>query len=630
MKLLTCAVTVLLLLSDIPLAANDADAGYHFALGKILAEEGAYQEALGNFSQAVALDPGEVFIHLEFSRTLFRLRRLQLAAEQVEIARRLEPKHPEVLRLLSEILMAQSGSDAKALELARGALEELREVETRPGPNNLVLGQIYLDEGEAARAAEIVGEYLAYRPSDKRAQSLRIEALLRSGQNAAAEAGLMRLLQLEPHSTRIRLTLADLLSKRGDRQGAIEALQEPDAHGRPNVEVSRRLALEYYRDNQLDRASELVEEVLERSSNHFGSLYLKSLILIRKGDRLSAIRILVQLQEKNPNSIEVAVLLSRSLEDENRQREAAECLARLSRQLRHEGRARHGQEIDMQLALLHSRSGEWGKTREVTANLLAERTAGEQPEIVHLHAEALARTGESQQALTFLGDLPSDFPTADRVQAQKAQILFNLGKVRAAGRQLRPLIGSTEPDGWMLAAEVYQRNEQYKRSIPLLERALEKVPDSLQLWFWLGAARERTGRKTEAVGAFRRVLAIDSEFAPALNYLGYMWVEKGENLEEAQRLVQQAVAIDPENGAYIDSLGWAYFQLQEYGEARQHLERAVELMPNDAVVLEHLGDVYEALGREKDARRVYERAVELTSKPASALRLKIRALPDGI
>ena len=630
MKILAGTLTILLLIAGVSFASGDADAGFHFTLGKLLAEEGAYQEALGNFSQAVALDPGEVFIHLDFARTLFRLGRLELAAEQTEVARQLAPKHPEVLRLLSDIFLAQSETDPKALQLAKVALEELQEVEPRPGPNYLALGRIYLSEGEAARAAEVVGKYLAYQPSDTRAQSLRIEALLRSGQNAEAEAALNALLRVEPGSTRIRLTLADLLSQKGDRKGAIEAIQGIDNTDRPNAEVSRRLALEYYRDNQLDKAIELVEEALKGSSDHFSSLYLKSLILVRQENRTEAIEVLAQLQEENPSSIEVAVLLSRSLEEENRRGEAADYLIDLSRQLRQEGRTRQGQEIDLQLALLYSRFQEWGMTLEITQRLLAERSVGEQPEIVHLHAEVLVRSGQSAQALTFLEKLPEDFPTADRVQAQKAQILFDLGKDRAAGRQLQPLVGSTEPEGWMLAAEIYQRNEQYEHSIPLIERALEAVPNSLQLWFWLGAAHERTGRATEAVGAFRRVLAIDPGFAPALNYLGYMWVEKGENLEEAQQLVQQAVAIDPGNGAYIDSLGWAYFQLQEYSEAREYLEKAVELMPDDAVVLEHLGDVYDALGRVQDARRVYERAVELSPEPPPALQLKIRALPDSL
>ena len=90
MKVLNVAFALLPLIAGVPVASGDSDAGYHFVLGKLLAEQGSYQEALGNFSQAVALDPGEVFIHLDFARTLYRLGRLELAAKQTELARELE------------------------------------------------------------------------------------------------------------------------------------------------------------------------------------------------------------------------------------------------------------------------------------------------------------------------------------------------------------------------------------------------------------------------------------------------------------------------------------------------------------------------------------------------------------
>ena len=102
--------------------------------------------------------------------------------------------------------------------------------------------------------------------------------------------------------------------------------------------------------------------------------------------------------------------------------------------------------MELQLALIYSRSGEWEKSLEVTKSLLAERPAEDQPEIAHLHAEVLSRNGNSDQALTFLEKLPNDFPTADRVKAQKAQILFDLGKDRAAG--LMP-IGSAVNACWV-------------------------------------------------------------------------------------------------------------------------------------------------------------------------------------
>ena len=148
--------------------------------------------------------------------------------------------------------------------------------------------------------------------------------------------------------------------------------------------------------------------------------------------------------------------------------------------------------------------------------------------------------------------------------------------------------------------------------------------------FWLGASYERTGRGPEAETVLQGLLNIDPDFAPALNYLGYMWAEQGENLDQALLLVQQAVALEPDNGAYVDSLGWAHFQLGEYDQAREYLERAARIVGNDPVVLEHLGDLYQALGQLEDARRSYNRSLALEAENASEVQRKLDELDGGL
>jgi Flp pilus assembly protein TadD len=172
--------------------------------------------------------------------------------------------------------------------------------------------------------------------------------------------------------------------------------------------------------------------------------------------------------------------------------------------------------------------------------------------------------------------------------------------------------------------------------IPILGRAIESGASTtkgkggdLDLVFSLGVANERLGRFPEAEQAFQRALVIDPEDGRTLNYLGYMWADRGENLEQALELIQRAVALEPDNGAYVDSLGWVYYRLGRLNEARHHLEEAARLMPEDATILEHLGDLYVALEIPDKARELYRRALAIDDDNVEGLRRKLARLETG-
>jgi Flp pilus assembly protein TadD len=94
-----------------------------------------------------------------------------------------------------------------------------------------------------------------------------------------------------------------------------------------------------------------------------------------------------------------------------------------------------------------------------------------------------------------------------------------------------------------------------------------------------------------------------------LNYLGYSWIDRGENLERGREMVERAVRLRPNDGHIVDSLGWAHFKLGNLADAVRYMERAVELKAMDPVINDHLGDVYWAVGRYSEARFQWERAL---------------------
>ena len=146
-------------------------------------------------------------------------------------------------------------------------------------------------------------------------------------------------------------------------------------------------------------------------------------------------------------------------------------------------------------------------------------------------------------------------------------------------------------------------------AVTLLETALERFPGETSVLFQLGAVLEQHDRIADAERAFRQVLDSDPEHAPALNYLGYMLADRGIRLQESVALLRRAIALDPHNGSYLDSLGWAYFKLDRLDLAEAPLRAAGDQLPDNSVVQDHLGDLLHRLGRPAEAIRAWERAL---------------------
>ena len=158
--------------------------------------------------------------------------------------------------------------------------------------------------------------------------------------------------------------------------------------------------------------------------------------------------------------------------------------------------------------------------------------------------------------------------------------------------------------------------ENYEEALPIYDALVESLTEeelkaNPQPLYFRGISHERTDNFDAAVADFRRVLSYTPDDADTLNYLGYSWADRGENLQEAFEMIERAVELEPDSGAITDSLGWAHYKLGRYQEARKHLERAAELSPGSATIIDHLGDVYWRLGRYREAGYQWRRALTL-------------------
>lgn len=605
-------------------AAGKTEAAFQFTLAKMLAVEGSLPEALTAFQEAERLAPDSPYVRLEHGQLLARLAQysrapgvreeyLKKAAETLSRARELAPDNLDVLRAVGEVYLDLSAQDPSALATAQEALETVRKRDPEDPQASLTLGQIYLDQRQPEKAAEVLRDLVARLPQQRMAYALLVEALLRADRSAEAEKVLGDILGFDPGSLEARLTLVELQSQRGDHRAAVETLQGAPEAVREEPRLRRQLAWELYRTGDLKGALATAEPLLASQGEAgpdrpFLSL-VKGLSLAAEGRNREAAEILAPLREAQPDNVPLSLTVARVLQRDGRRAEAARLLSELADRLAKEGKADDERDVRLELAQAWIDAKDWDQAAAAIAPMLESKEPAVRTQAVLLQVETLVGDGRQDEALAVLEQGgPSPSPV---LQSRRAEVLFKGGDEREARRILSGLAESGDTQSMLAAAQSWQRLDRYPESIPILERLAAKQKDSVAAGFLLGSAYERTGQRPRAVAEFRRVLEIDPDFHAALNYLGYTYAESGENLEEALSLVGRAVALEPDNGAYVDSLGWTYYRLGRHEQARGYLERAVRLEPADATLQEHLGDVYVALGQKERAREAYRRALEL-------------------
>ena len=197
--------------------------------------------------------------------------------------------------------------------------------------------------------------------------------------------------------------------------------------------------------------------------------------------------------------------------------------------------------------------------------------------LLRLHAQALRHTGKADQGIALL---------------EKAATTH-----------------ADEPLAYISLAQAYADADRVAQAVKVLQDAQAKFPDNDSVAFELGTAYDKQKRFGDAEAAFRAVLARDPENAAALNYIGYMLAERGERLDESVNYLKKALQIEPDNGSYLDSLGWAYFKSEKLDLAAENLKRAADQLPANSVIQDHYGDVLTRLGRFDEAIAAYTRAL---------------------
>lgn len=172
----------------------------------------------------------------------------------------------------------------------------------------------------------------------------------------------------------------------------------------------------------------------------------------------------------------------------------------------------------------------------------------------------------------------------------------------------------------------YSKTGDYEHAVGSYKKLLKIFRSDLS-YYYLGVAYERMGKIYHADRQFNRAIKLNPDYAEAYNYLGYMYIDKGKKLDKSIKLIKKALEIEPENGYFVDSLGWGYYKRGMLEAAMLQLERAVELTKaegDDPVIRDHLGDVYFQKKMYNKAIEQWKKAVELGAEDKKIIEEKIK------
>jgi tetratricopeptide (TPR) repeat protein len=257
---------------------------------------------------------------------------------------------------------------------------------------------------------------------------------------------------------------------------------------------------------------------------------------------------------------------------------------------------------------------------------LALRLDPKRDEAILMAGELLGANRDHDSARIMFARVSEKSPQYVQARSRMAWSLNQSGETNAAIALARETVAKNPSNIIALStlADILRVNSLFEDSIIVVNQLIANKPEpSWGDYFSRGVSLDRVGRWTEAEKDLKKAFEMNPNEPDVLNYLGYSWIERGENLEQAVELVKRAVAARPDSGAITDSLGWGYYKLGNFQLAVELLERAAQLDASDPDLNNHLGDAYWQVGRKIEAQFQWNRV--LTLSPSDKLKAEVEA-----
>jgi tetratricopeptide (TPR) repeat protein len=610
-----------------------AAAYYHFALAHMYEEQVATygrselaNKAIEEYRAAIDADPTSAYLTSGLAELYAKTGRIRDAVVEAQDIIKRNPNNLEARRLLGRIYLRslgdmQTGSGSESvLKLAIEQYEQIVRLQPDSMDDHLLLGRLYRLNNDLQKAESEFKTAVKLQPDSEEAVTTLAYLYNELGDTARA-AQVLSSVPGGERSAKLYSALGYTYEQQKQYKGAIEAYRHAIEMDRDNLDAIRGLAQNLLNDGQADAALEQYKVIADANPED-AQTYVRIAEIYRKQGKYDlALDNLKKAESMVQDSVEVPYNIAAIYQAQGRYDEAVPIMKDLLKKSeKPDGKYSSGEKSNR--AVFLERLG--GIYRDQGNNQAANETFRE---IIALGGDDNVERGyqeiidtwreakEYQKALDTAKEAVQKLPSPQLKMVLAAQ-QADLGDPDKALKDVRAMLkgdaSSDDRDVYIRLAEMNTRLRRFSDAAQALDKAEQlstKTEDKEYVWFLRGANFEREKRYTEAEEQFKKVLVSDPDHASALNYLGYMLADQNMKLEEALGYIKRAVDLDPTNGAYLDSLGWAYFRLGKYELAEDNLLKASQKINTDPTVHDHLGDLYQKTGRLKLAATNWERAI---------------------
>jgi len=641
--------------------SNRSVAYYHLSLANIYEDEAlengntdAARQAVDEYKYALDADPTSPQLNDGLADLYFRTGHVHDAEVTAHNLVKTAPNDIDAHKLLGRIYLRQLSDAANSvsstspsgnvLDLAIGEFEKIISLQPKDIEDRMVLGQLYTVKHEPKKAEDQFKTAQAIEP-DSEEVVLNLARLYAESGDVAHAAKVIEAVPVADRSPKMEVALGSAYDQLKQTKDAIAAYQRAADMDPSDAHTIEALGQALLADNQLDEAFKQFKLLSEADPESIEALVKTSEIQRRQShyeDALATIRKARKLDpnSQDPTSLEAGYDEALLLDVLGRFDEAAKAYEAMVDATSHangaytnEEKTNRGFFLERLGAVYHEENktdlaiAAYQKMIDMGGDQAMRGYEGQ----VETYGEAKIFDKAAEVAKKAQDANPKDLD----LKLMAAGAMVEQGKQEDALAATKALldtpgltlnkapIENTERDRLVLLklGQFYTEMRRWKDAEDAYAKATPlstKNEDKAYVLFLKGALAERQKHLDPAEQLFNQALAIDPNNAATLNYLGYMLADKGVRLPEALKLIRKAVELDPMNGAYLDSLGWAYFKLGQYEEAEENLRLAVERDQTDPTVHDHLGELYEKTGRIRLAAAQWELSLAAYAKSAPA------------